>query len=135
MTTDQDSKLTTIYNNMTTVISNTEKRIVNLGTGQSFNVSSYSKYQSLTISSFIIELNANINGSQITTAGCYGGSHPEGVVGSTTITKSYDSSTGILTAYLTLYATTSGAATTRSFTINGDVRAYLIIGEISNTFS
>ena len=68
--------------------------VINLGTGTSFDVSSYSGYKNFTIDNFIVE----VNGGSFSASGSYNDIvTPVSGSGSYTVTKTYDSETGQLT--------------------------------------
>ena len=85
----KNSKLTTSIKNVLT--------LVELGTGTNFSVAHINNFASLTVNDFIVE---PINGS-VTEEG-HSNDCKRGGSGSYTLTKSYNASTGILTAYGTL---------------------------------
>jgi hypothetical protein len=98
--------------------------LVNLGTGQSFNVSNYSGYKNFTVDNFILYPVAIAewqHGSDHMSGDWHFGSG-----GSLTLTKSYNNSTGILTAYVTMttFKTINGSPSERE-SRNFNVGCYL----------
>lgn len=83
------------------------RAVIDLGVGQSFDVSSHTGYRSLTANDFIIGLATNTGNRNGPIVG-NGVGEVEMGRGAISITKSYDNSTGILTAYYTLAITTLG---------------------------
>ena len=75
-----------------------------LGAGTSFNVSNIPGYRNFTVNNFAIEQNGNISftGPQVATGG-YDDNYLQANGGST-INKSYNANTGVLTASITVNA-------------------------------
>lgn len=100
-------------------------KLINLGTAQSFNLTSYSNYKKFTADNFLILSAANV------TAG--GGSfyyqtyaYADSGTGTSSITKSYNSSTGVLSAYIRMKSTdTSGVYGMFNGDNTGSVTVYL----------
>lgn len=97
--------------------------VVDLGTGTSFNVSRYSGYRNFTASNFIVEL----YGSHTAQNGNYNIVDGQSYYGRGTaeLYKSYNSSNGVLTAYVILKGTIGHAGWEPTSTKNCTVRAYL----------
>ena len=100
---------------------------IDLGTGTSFNVSSYDGYENFTVNNFIVEpLNATgtlawfNHATNISAKGS----------GSSTLNlnKAYNQSTGVFSAYTTFSSTIimSDSTFSKSWTGTGTVHAYLI---------
>lgn len=97
-----------------------------LGTGASFDVSNITGYQNLTADNFIVA----VSGGH-----AYGSTHGTSASTSTTITKSYDSSTGKLTIkgyYVSSDADTDDTEDGSFYHVNMTIntQVYLVIGEI-----
>lgn len=106
--------------------------IVDLGTGTSFNVSSYSNFRNFTADNFIIEAINDSGGSTTSHANNYSGIASGTVAAGYAFAKNYNASSGILTAYGSLtcsYNRDGGASagTYPSFAKKCNVRAYLKI--------
>ncbi|MBQ3352150.1 hypothetical protein IJG91_00580 [Candidatus Saccharibacteria bacterium] len=91
--------------------------MVDLGTGTSFDVSSYPGYQNFTADNFMIVFPS---GGSASTSG--GGCKGYDATGTFSVTKTYNNSTGILQGYGTI-TTSLGCANTRAQTIS--TNAYL----------
>ena len=105
--------------------------LIDLGTGTSFNVSSYEGYQNFTTSNFLIVPSASASASASNVIRpLYTYVSSMSVNTSASIVSSYNSSTGVFSCYIrtsasTGYATSSGSPPSAS--ANGNVHAYLII--------
>lgn len=108
------------------------QKVVDLGTGTSFDLTSYEGYQNFTNSNFII-----VSASSMSNSGSssfqpgYSASVNSTVTASYSTTKSYNASSGILTAYATLsgsFSRAGGVDSGRfpSFSSNEAVNVYLI---------
>lgn len=112
--------------------------LIYLGTGTSFDVKNKLPnnidYSKLTSDNFIVEATSKDS----TTIGGYtsGGANSDYITARTSLTKTYNPETGILTSYYNVYAighlfsSNSGSWFTKPVDWNLDVKAYLVIGEI-----
>ena len=101
--------------------------IIDLGSGTSFNITKYANYKNLTVSNFIVEMNSvSVDYSSPETKPAYTAAVSTHVWGSCSISKSYNATTGVLSAYSSLSAHSSrdGDASFGSSNI-GTVHAYL----------
>lgn len=131
----EDGKLHKVQGGADSVLPfNSGKQIIDLGTGASFDVSSYSGYQSFTANNFIIEPSSNNVTSFTSNVSGFAfnvGSHQFTVRNVTSLVKSYNASNGILTAYingavdLTCYP--NGWHNVSQGSVRSNVHAYLII--------
>ena len=99
-----------------------------LGTGTSFNVSKYSYYGSLTTDDFVVEpASLSLDYVSPKAKPTYTAAVSTHVWGSCCITKSYDASTGVLTAYASMSAYSSREGDPAYGTSNtGAVKVYLM---------
>lgn len=114
--------------------------IIDLGTGTSFNVSNYSGYRNFTASNFIV---CAKNGSYSQSQNMGGQNTVQNITPgancSTSVTKSYDASTGVLTAKevvnisarCSMYRDGTFSKYTPSKQYDNAVQVYLVIGKIS----
>ena len=110
-------------------------RIIDLGTGTSFDVSSYAGYENFTVDNFIIEpINGSVSAySSLWSSGAQSGQGRYTFSGVLNLTKSYNSSSGILSSYATISGSASSnlsGTTPARGTKDLSVNAYLIIGNI-----
>ena len=109
--------------------------LVDLGTGTSFNVSSYPGYQNFTTNNFFVSTITSVSGSagnglyysgsDSHISGSYSGSSSTGLV------KSYNASTGIMSMYINLSGSASGhcsysGSQSSNYSQTGTVHAYLV---------
>lgn len=102
--------------------------MIDLGTGTSFDVSSYTGYQNFTIDNFFISDITTTSASFSKSGTGWSSDHTETTSGSVSLTKIYDASTGILSCYTTVKCSHSGGNShngTASST--GTVNVYLKI--------
>ena len=125
--TNVNEAINDIYNNL-----NSSSKIIDLGTGTSFNVSNYEGYQNFTEVNFLIE--PSISTSSVKTNQVkpkYSNVSGMSVEASASIQKGYDQNTGIFTCQLlvvgkTSYGTIEGTAAPSTSSV-GEVHAYLIL--------
>ena len=87
-------------NELYNIAINNSQSVVYLGTGTSFNLSSYSGYQNFTANNFIVGVQSGTGSGQVyTKVGLSGGGSASTHVymGSFSVSKSYNASTGVLT--------------------------------------
>ena len=101
--------------------------MVDLGTGTSFDVSSYPGYQNFTVDNFYISSFENGNLPNQTASGTSSNDN-YGVYGSITCRKDYSQATGVLNYYIYSSATGWRGKTERSVTtsLTTSVHVYLI---------
>ena len=105
--------------------------IIDLGTGTSFNVSGYEGYQNFTVNNFLIAPSTSASASNSSSIiPTYSNTSTMKVSSSSSITSSYNKSTGVFSCRLSLsastsYSTSSGSAPSASS--SGSVHAYLIL--------
>ena len=121
-------------------------KIFYLGKGTYFDVTSYDGYEALTVDNFIVTgqtiPNLSASASYWSSGNCTGGSQllTEGISDVTTIVnKSYNSTTGILTAYLSTTVNVTAKSPGLNITTKSNskkenfaVEVYLVIGSIQN---
>lgn len=115
-------------------------KVINLGTGTSFNVSGYSGYKNFTNDNFIVCAKAS---SSSVSQNCGSGNTVVNITPSAScnvsVNKSYNASTGVLTASetttivagVTMYRDGNFSKTTSPVTKTNAVQVYLVIGKIS----
>lgn len=125
-----DGTTTTVEEALNELYAKSESgKVIDLGTGTSFDVSSYSGYQNFTVNNFLIIPSVSKSGS------ARGGGTEEGSYGhtlstSTTLTPSYNASTGVYQVKCRLYAHAQfrnhSGDSTYDNTTDVSVHAYLI---------
>ena len=99
-------------------------KVIYLGSGTSFDLSSYEGFNGFSEERFVVE---PLNTTNIENAGAYG-TDTYATYLYNTLTKSYNVQTGILTAYLTIYSYVYGKSSyaTKTSSRQVAVRAWLI---------
>lgn len=99
-------------------------KLINLGTGKSFNLTSYSGYQNFTNNNFLILSAADTSDGNSYYYQTY--AYSDSGSGTSSITKSYNASTGVLSAYIRMQSTdTSGVYGYFNMNVTGNVTVYL----------
>ena len=110
------------------------KKAIYLGQGTSFNLSSYNGYQNFTSSNFLLE---PVSFSEQRTSGTVYLENDLWAGVQYTLVKNYNPSTGVLTGYGTAtgtagYDNSGYRHTERSMSVNGQVKAYLLLNNELN---
>ena len=102
--------------------------IIYLGTGTSFNLQTLgiTGWQKFTVNNFIVEMASSADSGQSGRTDCQ---HPRFTI---TPNKSYNSSTGVLTASISGYGWATNGAWYEHNSTSTSVKAYLVIGDIEN---
>ena len=99
--------------------------IIDLGTGTNFDVTQYSGYVNYAVTDFIVEPIAKIS------KGCHTGGNTDyfDIYNTITLNKSYNSNTGIFSAYQTVDINAIGCQSRGNArtTSNAEVHAYLLL--------
>jgi hypothetical protein len=115
-------------------------KVIDLGTGTSFNVSSYSGYRNFTNDNFIVcaKSGSYSQSQNMGNANSVANITPSASCG-VSVTKSYDASTGVLTANekvnisasCSMYRDGNFSKSTPAKSYTNAVQVYLVIGKIS----